>query len=249
MPGARRGRPLVRGRLRRADGLGRQRRHGRCRRHRRRPGLERRRREGRARLGPLHHRDAGRGGGLWSRDPGLRHAGPGWREPTETATASGFSTGSGWAGIGALTVATGESSSSMSDSSEGRRTKAPSWAASWLSMDGPAVGLDLRRTRGLVEDGSKRSAPVSFGGRGNAGAGNADDVGFDHHVVEAADQQQVLDIVPAQQDELPLPVEIVDVDDAEPGLAAAAAIAAPASSGGRPSACGGPRRRARPGRG
>ena len=33
----------------------------------------------------------------------------------------------------------------------------------------------------------------------------------------------MLDIVPAQQDQLALPVEVVDVDDAEPWLAGAAA--------------------------
>ena len=33
----------------------------------------------------------------------------------------------------------------------------------------------------------------------------------------------MLDIVPAQQDQLALPVEVVDVDDAEPRLAGAAA--------------------------
>ena len=96
-----------------------------------------------------------------------------------------------------------------------------------LALDGrPSVGLDLRRTRGLVEGRLEALRAGVVRGRGNAGAGNADDVGFDHHVVGTADQQQVLDIVPTEQKELPLPVEIVHVDDAEPGLAAAAAIAA-----------------------
>ena len=89
-------------------------------------------------------------------------------------------------------------------------------------MDGRPLDLDLRRTRGLVEGRLEALRAGVVRGRGNAGAGNADDVGFDHHVVGTADQQQVLDIVPTQQKELPLPVEIVDVDDAEPGLAAAA---------------------------
>ncbi|PIU15649.1 MAG: hypothetical protein COT28_03345 [Methylobacterium sp. CG08_land_8_20_14_0_20_71_15] len=47
------------------------------------------------------------------------------------------------------------------------------------------------------------------------------DVALDHHVVRPADEKQMLHVVPPQQDELPLPVELVHVDDAEPRLAAA----------------------------
>ena len=188
---------------------------------RRRPGLERRRGEGRARLGALHHRDRGRRTGSGSPGPRASARRPWMAGADETATASGFSTGSGWAGTGALTVATGASSSSMSDSSDGRRTKEPSWAAS-CALDGRAARWTRPAAHAGAGRGSARSAPRRCRrGRGNARAGDADDVGLDHHVVGAADQQQVLDIVPAQQNELPLPVEIVDVDDAEPRLAAA----------------------------
>ena len=115
----------------------------------------------------------------------------------------------------------------MSDSSEGRRTKDPSWAASWLSMDGRPLDSTCGARGRLVERRLEAlRARVDRRG-GNAGAGNADDVGFDHHVVGTADEQQVLDIVPAEQKELPLPVEIIHVDDAEPGLAAAAARSLP----------------------
>ena len=98
--------------------------------------------------------------------------------------------------------------------------KEPSWAASWVSMEGRPWRLDLRRAGACSRAGSKRSAPVRWRRR-NAGAGDAHDVGLDHHIVEAADQKQMLDIVTAQQNELPLTVEIVDVDDAEARLAAA----------------------------
>ncbi|MGT2484936.1 hypothetical protein ACU4GA_00360 [Methylobacterium oryzae CBMB20] len=57
------------------------------------------------------------------------------------------------------------------------------------------------------------------------------DVALDHDVVGAAHQQQVLDIVPAQQDQLPGPVELVDVDDPEPRLAPAAFRRGPAGPG------------------
>jgi hypothetical protein len=46
----------------------------------------------------------------------------------------------------------------------------------------------------------------------------AGDVRLHHHVVRSADEQQVLHVVPAQQHELALPVEVVDVDDPEPRL-------------------------------
>ena len=53
---------------------------------------------------------------------------------------------------------------------------------------------------------------------------HAHDIGFDHHIVEAADQKQMLDIVPPQKHELALAVELVDVDDAEARLTCARAI-------------------------
>ena len=57
------------------------------------------------------------------------------------------------------------------------------------------------------------------------GAGrDAHDVGLDDEIVRAADEQEVLDVVPPQEDELALAVEVVDVDDAEPGLARAPAV-------------------------
>ncbi len=61
-------------------------------------------------------------------------------------------------------------------------------------------------------------------GRGKPCPRHADDVRFDHHVVRAADEQEMLHVVPAQENELPLAVEIVDVDDAEPRLARAAPV-------------------------
>ena len=100
--------------------------------------------------------------------------------------------------------------------------KVPSCAASWVSIEGrPGVS-----TCGRVGSnaGSNRSAPCS--GSRNAGACDAHDVGFDHHVIEPADEEQVLDIVPPQKHELPLAVEIIDVDDAEARLAGAGAILA-----------------------
>jgi len=56
------------------------------------------------------------------------------------------------------------------------------------------------------------------------------DVALDHDVVRSADEQQVLDVVAPQQDQLALPVQLVDVDDAEARLPAAAAAAVPAAS-------------------
>ena len=46
---------------------------------------------------------------------------------------------------------------------------------------------------------------------------------FYDDVVGATDEKQMLDIVPAQQDQLPLPVEFVDIDDTEAGLSSAGA--------------------------
>ena len=47
----------------------------------------------------------------------------------------------------------------------------------------------------------------------------ARDVALHHNIVRAADEQQVLDVVATQEDQLPLAVQLVDVDDAEAGLA------------------------------
>ena len=93
----------------------------------------------------------------------------------------------------------GRYGSSSVVSSVGARMKVPSCAASWVSMDGRRVS-----TCGRVgsKAGSKRSAPCSKAGRRNASAGDAHDIGLDHHVVEAADQEQMLDIVPPQQNQL-----------------------------------------------
>ena len=84
----------------------------------------------------------------------------------------------------------------------------------------------MRGAGSLIEGWLEALRSCLVGGGGEACSGNTDDIGLDHHIVEAADQEKMFDIVPAQQDELPLPVEIVDVDDAEPRLPAAAAIAA-----------------------
>jgi hypothetical protein len=99
-----------------------------------------------------------------------------------------------------------------------------------LRLDGrAAVGrLDLR-PRGLRRALEGGLGPLNdrVGGRGRkAGAGHPDDVGLDHHIVGAADQEQVLHIVPPEQNELPLPVQIVDVHDPKAGLPCAAAILA-----------------------
>jgi hypothetical protein len=69
---------------------------------------------------------------------------------------------------------------------------------------------------------------VELGGRTGRQAGprNADDIGFNDDVVGAADEKQVLDIVAAEQNELTLAVEIVDVNDAETGLTSPSAVVA-----------------------
>jgi hypothetical protein len=97
-----------------------------------------------------------------------------------------------------------------------------------LALDGGApVGLDLRRTGSLLQRRLEAFHARVVGGSGNARAGDANDVGLDHHIVGAADEKEMLDVVTAQKKKLPLPVEIVDIDDAEARLtAAAAAIAA-----------------------
>jgi hypothetical protein len=55
---------------------------------------------------------------------------------------------------------------------------------------------------------------------------DADDVALDDEIVGSTQHHQMFDIVAPQEDELPLPVEIVDIDDAEPRLSPAAAILA-----------------------
>jgi hypothetical protein len=64
---------------------------------------------------------------------------------------------------------------------------------------------------------------AAFSGCGAPGGG-PHDVGLDDEVVGAPDEQQVLDVVAPEEDQLALAVEVVDVDDAESGLAGAAAI-------------------------
>ncbi|HKH33581.1 MAG TPA: hypothetical protein VKA80_05365 [Beijerinckiaceae bacterium] len=54
-------------------------------------------------------------------------------------------------------------------------------------------------------------------------AGYSHDVGLDHDIVRPTDEEQMLDIIPAQQDELALTVEVVHVDNAEARLARAPA--------------------------
>jgi hypothetical protein len=78
--------------------------------------------------------------------------------------------------------------------------------------------------QGAVDVGLGPVGVLLHRGRRQPRAGRADDVGLDDHVVGAADQEQVLHVVAPEQDELALPVEIVDVDDAEPRLPAAAAL-------------------------
>jgi hypothetical protein len=84
-------------------------------------------------------------------------------------------------------------------------------------------GAGGSRLEGAVDQGL---GPVGLidGRRRQPSARGADDVGLDDDVVRSADQEQVLDIVPAQQNQLPLTIEIVDVDDAESRLAAAPVI-------------------------
>ena len=107
-------------------------------------------------------------------------------------------------------------------SSDGRRMKVPSCAASWVSIEGRAGVSTCGRRR--FERRFESLGPL-LGSR-NAGACDAHDVGFDHDVIEPADEEQVLDIIPAQKHELPLAVEIIDIDDTKARLAGAGAILA-----------------------
>jgi hypothetical protein len=50
-----------------------------------------------------------------------------------------------------------------------------------------------------------------------------DDRGFDDHIVRAADHNEVFDIIAAHDHELPLPVHLKGIDDAEPLLPASPA--------------------------
>lgn len=81
---------------------------------------------------------------------------------------------------------------------------------------GQATALDEGIRERLVQRLGGRLRPDGrFGQRPLA----ALDVALDHDVVGAAHEQQVLDIVPAQQDQLPGAVEFVHVDDPQPRLA------------------------------
>jgi hypothetical protein len=64
-----------------------------------------------------------------------------------------------------------------------------------------------------------------FSRRGRqSGAGSPDDIGLDDEIVRTADHQEMLDVVPPQQDELTLAIQVIDIDHAEPRLAGTAAI-------------------------
>ncbi|QFU15975.1 hypothetical protein GDR74_06920 [Microvirga thermotolerans] len=93
-----------------------------------------------------------------------------------------------------------------------------------LRFDGGPRGRLHLRARGGLEGRLETLGRRLGGGSGHPRAGDAHDVGFDHDVVGAADQQEVLHVVTAQQDELALPVEIVDVDHPQARLAAAAPV-------------------------
>jgi hypothetical protein len=88
-------------------------------------------------------------------------------------------------------------------------------------------GLDERTGRSLERAIDERFGPVRTlidGLGGKPCARRADDIGLDDHIVWAANQKQVLDIVATQQDELPLTVEIINVNDAEPRLTGAPVV-------------------------
>ncbi len=96
-----------------------------------------------------------------------------------------------------------------------------------LGFDGgAAVGLDLWGAGRLIERRLEPFHACVVGGCRNAGTGDANDIGFDDDVVGPADEKKVFDIVTTEKEKLPLPVEIVYVDDAEPRLAAAATAVA-----------------------
>jgi hypothetical protein len=84
-------------------------------------------------------------------------------------------------------------------------------------LDHRADGRDLD---GAFE-GRLRAVERLHGGSAGrqTGAGGANDVRLHDNIVRAPDQEQVLDVVAPQEDQLSLPVEIVDVHNPEPGLA------------------------------
>jgi hypothetical protein len=98
------------------------------------------------------------------------------------------------------------------------------------SVRHPGAFRLLRRDRSQrkrLHDGARRQRlrePFGLGaimrglGRRKTRPGDADDARLDDDVVRPADEKQMLDIVAAQQNQLSLLVEVVDVDDAEPGL-------------------------------
>jgi hypothetical protein len=100
-----------------------------------------------------------------------------------------------------------------------------------LRLDGGTpIGLDLSRARTLVENGLEtlRHCFVDGGGR-NTSTGHTHDVGLDHHIVRAADEQKMFDIVATQEKELSLSIEIVNVDNPQPRLPATGAVVAAAA--------------------
>ncbi len=97
-----------------------------------------------------------------------------------------------------------------------------------LILESRANGLfDLRAARSFrrpLEGGLEALDGGLAGGGWKPGAGRPDNVRLDDEVVRAADQQEMLDVVASQEDQLTLAVQVIDVDDAEPRLAGAAAI-------------------------
>ncbi|WP_439496743.1 hypothetical protein [Bosea sp. (in: a-proteobacteria)] len=81
-------------------------------------------------------------------------------------------------------------------------------------------GIDRQRPLGGLELGL---------GRHRDARAATQDIGLDHNVRGAADHHQMLDIVAPDQHQLTLPVEVVDVDHAEAGLACPAPALAPRS--------------------
>jgi hypothetical protein len=77
------------------------------------------------------------------------------------------------------------------------------------------------RGRGASRPGEATHRWFSLAGIASLSRLGADNRGFDHHVVRPADHQEMLDIIAAHDDELPLPVDLEGIYDAEALLAAA----------------------------
>lgn len=63
-------------------------------------------------------------------------------------------------------------------------------------------------------------------GRHGARGGHANDIAFDHEIIGPAEHHQMLDIVPTQQNQLALAVEIIDINDSQSRLPTTSALAA-----------------------